>query len=277
MKLLALAAVLPASLIFAAGHATAAPKRIPDKRAILAAICERGQVRKGACRRAHGYPEGRSCDIGLTGEGGEGRFLGTDTAYLVVGYTSGCEPHANNWGGSLIFARGARGKLAFLGYQPGMAVTGCIVTARMGGGDRLVCMAGWMGQGYETEIVGEVVLAQDGAGKVTAALEERLAAGRSEGAHGADAVECDKPLVFFGFDGLAEGPDPETITVEADYADAALIASLCAKPDRNATLGTEPPPDNQAYIESGQAAKGRFVYDLGKRALLPAETTASPR
>lgn len=257
--------------------ALAAPKRSADKRAILAAICEKGQIRKGACRKARGYPEGRSCDIALTGEGGEGRFLGGDTVYLVAGYTSGCEPHASNWGGSLIFERGERRKLMFRGYQPGMAISGCLITARSIGGDRLICTAGWMGQGYESETIGEVVLKTDAPDAVTAELQDLLLAGRSEDAVGVNAVECDKPVAFFHFAELTAGPSPETIALEAVYADEPLIKTLCAKPGRNAALGSELPQDNQAYIAKNQQRKGRFVYDLVKRALISTEAAGAPR
>ena len=256
----------------------AGPKSAADKKAILAAICQKGQIRKGMCRRARDYPEGRSCDIGLTGEGGEGRFLvGDDTSYLVAAYTSGCEPHANNWGGSLIFERGKRRKLAFLVYQPGMAVKDCLTMARADGGNRLVCAAGWMGQGYQTEMIGEVVLKKDTDGKVTAGLEERISASRSEDARGANSVECGKPVMFFGFGKLMPGPSPESIMVQTDYAPEPLIRMLCAKPDRNAVLGTEPPLDNEAYIAKKQELKGWWIYDLAKRELLPAEKTPAPQ
>jgi hypothetical protein len=78
--------------------------------------------------------------------------------------------------------------------------------------------------------------------------------------------------MFFGFGELAQGPSPETIAVEADYADAALIKTLCAKPGRNAALGFAPPLDNEVYIAKQQEMKGRFVYDLAKRELVPAGT-----
>ncbi len=273
LRIVTLFSVLLASLGIVTS-AAAAPKSSADKRAILSAICEKGQIRKGACRRARGYPEGRGCDIGLTGEGGEGRFLGDDAVYLIAGYTSGCEPHANNWGGALIFSRGDRGKLTFLGYQPGMAVTDCLVTMRSGGGERLVCQSGWMGQGYESETIGEVALTKGAEGKIAADLQPLLSAGRSEDAVGVNAVECDKPVTFFGFKDVAAGPSPETIAVQADYADAPLIKSLCARPGRNATLGLTPPQDNEAYIAKQQQMKGRFVYDLAKRELLPADAAS---
>jgi hypothetical protein len=65
--------------------------------------------------------------------------------------------------------------------------------------------------------------------------------------------------------------------VEAVYADEAFIKTLCAKPDRNAALGSELPQDNQAYIAKNQQKKGRFVYDLTKRALISAQPADAPR
>jgi hypothetical protein len=254
--------------------AAAAPARAEisqkDRAAILKAVCAKGQIRKGQCAKAARYPGGKACNIELTGEGGEGRFLSSDQPLLFAVYRSECESHASNWGGALIFEK-RDGKLAFGGYQQGLAGSGCLTLPKPdGSSDRLICMTGWMGQGYQSEMLGEVVFARDQAGKITAEFKELLAAGNSEGALGVNSVQCGKPDWYFTLGNPKRGPSPETILLTIAYADKAQIEQLCAKPGRNAALGMRPPNDDEAYIPKQEEKSGRFVYDLSTGTVSPA-------
>lgn len=264
------AAVLLAAIAAFAASASAATQKIgeAEMRAILTAVCQPGKVTKKSCDKVRGYPEGRDdCGIELTGDGGDGRFLTGETVYLVADYTN-CEPHANNWGGSVLFERTASG-LDFKGYFQGVRLSGCV--AMTGGArDRLVCTSGSMFQGYESDMVNEVVLSKDAAGKPELSTQELISAGRSEDAVGVNAVECGKPIYFLSLGDVSAGPSPETIAFTAEYADAALIKAVCGQRGRNAKLGSSPPQDNEAYLpRKAKTKKGRFVYDLAKRELLP--------
>jgi hypothetical protein len=248
----------------------AIPKIVTPDKAILDVICEPGKVRMRECLMAKGYPEGGDCNVRLTRERVEGRFLGGGTVYLLAFYRSRCETQAHRFGGGLILEK-HDDTLLFHGYQPGLAVGGCIAVARSGGGDRLVCTGSWADQGYETELLGEVVFNKDQGGAVAASFEELLAAARSEGARGADAVECDKEAAYFSFADVTRGPAPETIAFNAVYADKPLIDRLCDRLEQNVRPGMAPLMENEAYIARGEAKTGRFVYDLAKRAIVPLE------
>jgi hypothetical protein len=249
----------------------AVPKIVTPDKAILDLICEPGKIRMRECLKAKGYPEGRDCNVRLTRERIEGRFLDGDTVYLLAFYTSRCEPHAHRFGGGLILEKHGE-TLLFHGYQPGLIAGGCITSARGGDRDRLVCIGSWMDQGYETELLGEVVFKKAQGGAVEASFEELLSAVRSEGARGADTVECDKEAAYFGFADVTRGPTPETIAFNAVYADKPLIDRLCDRLEQNVRPGFAPLMENEAYIAPGEAKTGRFVYDLVKKAIAPLET-----
>jgi hypothetical protein len=243
--------------------------RTPDK-AILEVICEAGKIRMRECLKTKDYPGGKDCNVRLTSERIEGRFLGGDTAYLLAFYRSRCEPHARQFGGGLILEKHGD-TLLFQGYQPGLVVAECVTVTR-GGGDRLVCIGSWMDQaGYETEMLGEVVFKKDQAGAIATSLDELLSARRSESARGANAVECDEPAAYFSFADITRGPMPETIAFNTVYADKPLIDKLCDRLEQNVRPGLAPLMENEAYIAPGQAKTGRFIYDLAKRAVVPSE------
>lgn len=245
--------------------------RTPDK-AILEVICEAGKIRMRECLKATGYPGETDCNVRLTSERIKGRFLGGDTTYLLAFYRSRCETRSSQFGGALILEK-HDGALLFHSYQPGLVVGGCITVTRGGiGGDRLICIGSWVDQGYETEILGEVVFKQEKTGAVAASFDELLSAARSEGARGADALECDKQAAYFGIADVARGPAPETIAFDAIYADKPLIDKLCDRLELNVRPGFAPLMENEAYIARGEAKTGRFVYDLAKRAIVPLET-----
>jgi hypothetical protein len=269
------AAVFLAAVAAFAASASSATQGVSeaDMRAILAAVCQPGKIGKQSCDKLRGYPDGRDdCGIELTGDGGEGRLLAGDTVYLVADY-SNCEPHANSWGGSVLFERKGGG-LDFRGYFPGVRLSGCVAMTA-GARDRLVCTSGSMFQGYESDMVHEVVLAKDGAGKPELSTQELVSAGRSEDAVGVNAVECGKPIYFLSISGVIAGPSPETIAFTAEYADAAMIKAACEKRGRNAKLGSSPPQDNEAYLpKKAKKKKGRFVYDVAKGELLPNDAAA---
>lgn len=217
-----------------------------DRKAAIAAICEPGGIKGEACQRARDYPEGKSCDVNLTGEGGEGRFLGGTRVILIAVYHSDCESHATNWGGSLVFEKSG-GKLTFHGYLPALAFSGCLTLSKPDSADRLACVTGWMGQGYQSETIIEVTFAEAG-GKVTASFVDLVSAGKNEDALGTNTVQCGKAENHFSFGELSPGPRPDTVAFEMSYAEPAQVKALCARPGRTAKLGNQPPPENEAYI-----------------------------
>jgi hypothetical protein len=82
-------------------------------------------IKGSACSRAKGYRSGKRCDVKLTPDRYSGKFLADGSTLLVVNYESGCEPHATNFGGAVIFEQKDGGTL-FRGYQPGFQANDCI-------------------------------------------------------------------------------------------------------------------------------------------------------
>ena len=101
-------------------------------------------------------------------------------------------------------------------------------------------------------------------------MDMLLRAEDTEGAYGANTVTC-KTDQFKAFDvsKLSVGPRPNTVVVEADYADAAIIKTACGKgfPKPEDAIGELPPGD--AYVPEGRAKSGKLVVDLVTRKVAP--------
>lgn len=87
-------------------------------RPLLATFCDAANIKGSACSRAKGYRSGKRCDVKLTPDRNSGKFLADGSTLLVVNYESGCEPHATDFGGSVIFEQKGSATI-FRGYQPG--------------------------------------------------------------------------------------------------------------------------------------------------------------
>lgn len=105
-------------------------------RALLSMFCDAASIERATCKKASNYPGGRACDVTLSKERYSGKFLAAGTSLLVISYESGCEAHATDFGGSVVFEP-TGGGYAFKGYQPGYRVNECIVTAGNAEQDRL--------------------------------------------------------------------------------------------------------------------------------------------
>lgn len=235
---------------------------------LLAAICQNGKIGLDECAAARDYPNGESCNMKLSGDRAEGRFLGGETNYLLAVYSSDCEAHASSFGGSLLFEKKGDA-VSFKGYHPGLVMRDCLNFPAGGVGDQLICSVSWMGQGYQFQGVVEVKFNKDQAGTISTDFRNLLEANDSIGARGANIIDCNQQLIYFGFDNLKAGPDARTIALDLIYADKAMIDEICAKPDRNAEAGDIPLSEGEGYVAEGEAKTGHFIFKLGKDSLTP--------
>jgi hypothetical protein len=74
-----------------------------------------------------------------------GHFTSATADNLILS-ASGCEPHADNFGGSYVFAM-TGGKARLVRYDDGLITDGCHKFAFADGRHFLVCQGGWAGQG----------------------------------------------------------------------------------------------------------------------------------
>jgi hypothetical protein len=132
---------------------------------LLATFCDAANIKGSACSRAKGYRRGKRCDVTLTPDRYSGKFLADGSTLLVVNYESCCEPHATNFGGSVIFEQ-KDGATVFRGYQPGFQANDCIALARNEKQDRLICITGHLGQGHLESGIAEMVFTQDFSGNI---------------------------------------------------------------------------------------------------------------
>jgi hypothetical protein len=264
--------LIPAIIALTVGGAclVASAARADDAdRALLATFCDAANINGSACTRAKGYPNAgnRGCDVKLTADRHSGRFIAAGNPLLVVNYESGCEPHATDNGGSIVFEQNS-GKTIFRGFAPGSQVNDCAAVT----GERqdwLVCLTGHMGQGTLEGGVAQMVFTQDYGKGVSVSPDFLLTAEDSTGAYGANVVTCKKGPKYFELSDIKPGPRPQTVTVKASYADAETIRKACGKgfPKPKEVFGQLARGD--AYVPDGYEKRGTFVIDLVTRKVTP--------
>jgi hypothetical protein len=212
---------------------------------------------------------GKKCPVTLRSDHRySGKFLSSISSLLVVGYESDCEPHATDYGGSVVFEKTNNG-YAFRGYQPGYGVTDCISVPRNTKQDRLLCRTGHTGQGHTETAVGEVVFTQDYSKAIKLNFDTLIAAEDSTLAYGVNSVDCESTTKYFGFSKLGLGPQSDTISLEITYADSASIREAC-RPGAPLPKGAvQKPAPGTAFISENAEKTSRFVFDLGSRELTP--------
>jgi len=252
---------------------TASPALAQDgsDRALLATFCDAGNIKGSTCKRAKGYPDQqkRACDVKLSPARYSGKFTGGGRTLLVVTYSSDCEPHATNFGGAVLFEP-AGGKYSFRGFLPGSQANDCVVLPKNEQQDFLVCTTGYMGQGHLESGVAQMVFTQDYSKNISIAPDYLMTAEDSTSAYGANVVTCNEPPPkYFGVSRIGAGPQPDTVAVTVDYADAATIRTACGKgfPKPKELFGTLSPGD--AYVPPGHEKKGRVIIDLVTRKVGP--------
>jgi hypothetical protein len=250
--------------VFLCSAATSAQAQVTD-RALLATFCDAADIKGATCRHAKSYPNAprRGCDVTLSGDRFAGRFVASANPLLIASYQSGCESHATDDGGSIVFEQ-VGGSYLFKSFQPGKQAGDCVVLTEAPQ-DRLVCRTGHMGQGILETGVALMNFAAAAGGRITLSLDMLLMAEDSIGAYGANVVTCKARLKYFGVSKLSAGPRKGTVSVEAGYADASIIGTACGKgfekPEE--TSGQLAPGD--AYVPEGREKTGRVVIDLVTR------------
>jgi hypothetical protein len=237
---------------------------------LLSTFCDAANIRGSTCKRAKGYPHAgtRGCDVKLTNDRYRGRFVAAGNPLLVVNYESGCEAHATDNGGAVVFEQ-RDGKTIFRGFQPGSQAHDCVTAAKDERQDVLVCLTGHIGQGNLESGVAQINFTQDYSKAVSIAPDFLLTAEDSSGAYGANVVTCKQRLKYFEVSELKPGPRPRTLTVKASYADAETIKTACGKgfPKPKEIFGELSPGD--AYVPDGYEKHGTFVIDLVTRKVGP--------
>jgi hypothetical protein len=267
---------LPAALTLAhtaAFLATAPAHAGNTDRALLLTFCDAANIKGATCKRAKGYPNAprRGCDVTLRAERYGGKFLTSGNPLFVVFYDSGCEAHATDNGGAVVFEQ-VGDAYTFRSFQPGMQGSECVTLPKSEQQDALVCLTGHMGQGILESGVAQMTF-KGMAGKrpaIVMDMDMLLRAEDSEGAYGANTVTCkDDQFKVFDVSKLSVGPRPNTVMVEAGYADAAIIETACGKgfPRPDDAIGELPPGD--AYVPEGHAKSGTLVIDLVTRKIAP--------
>ncbi|MGJ4891476.1 hypothetical protein ACQR1Y_25045 [Bradyrhizobium sp. HKCCYLRH3099] len=249
--------------VFADGAEAAATDR-----ALLSLFCAPKAIAGSTCKRAKSYPdaEGRRCDVKLSDQRHEGRFVASGHPLLIVSYGSACEAHVNNFGGSVLFEQTGAGYV-FRGYQPGMLVDQCLIAGKAEGLDVLVCLVGGMGQGIVETGVARVSFGGGGGEPIRMSYDFLLQAEDTTGAYVANVVTCSERLKYFDLSKLTAGSSPGTVVAAVSYADSETIATACGKgfpKPKDAEELRELAP-GEAYVPEGYAKTGSVIIDIESR------------
>jgi hypothetical protein len=240
-------------------------------RALLLTFCDAANIKGATCTRAKAYPDagGRACDVKLTGDRYEGRFV-AGRRLLVAAYQSGCEAHATDYGGAVVFEQ-VGSTYALRNFAPGVQAGDCVTLNKDERQDWLVCLTGHMGQGILESGVARMAFTVDYDRHISIAPDFLLTAEDSSSAFGANVVTCKEPWKYFEVSHLRAGPRANTVSVDASYADAATIRTACGKgfPKPKETYGDLAPGD--AYVPDGFEKNGTFTIDLLTRKAAPRE------
>lgn len=270
------AAILLALLPLSGPACAQAKNQAPNAdRPLLATFCDAANIKGSACTRAKGYRSGKRCDVTLQPDRYSGKFLADGSTLLVVKYASDCEPHATDFGGSVIFDQ-KDGATVFRGYQPGFQANDCVVVARNEKQDRLICITGHLGQGHLESGVAEMVFTRDFSKAIGVSLNYFVTAEDAVGAYGSNVVECKETSKYFGLSKLGAGPARDTVAVDIAHADKDTIATACGKgfPRPKEIFGELGP--GEAYVPPGHEKKSRFVIDLQTSKAVPEAEFGKP-
>jgi hypothetical protein len=159
----------------AAPATDAVPPSPADLAGMLPAICGREHVARPAggsrpeCRGVPAYPTRCGGPLQIGGVI-RGSFTSPSAAEILADY-EGCEPHAGNFGGSVLLRRRGTGweRVAFL---PGVRSPTCLRLPRPDGAQALACYSSWSGQGEEDGAID--LLRFDATGKLVSTAVRRF-------------------------------------------------------------------------------------------------------
>jgi hypothetical protein len=259
------------ALLFAAiPFATTTARAADSDRALLSTFCAPADIQGSTCKRARAYPNAPrgGCNVTLNEDRYSGRFLPSGNPLLVVNYESGCEAHATDNGGSVVFEQSG-GTYVFRGFAPGAQVDDCVTRNKDDRQDVLVCLTGHMGQGVLESGVAVMQFKPDASARIGITPDLLLNANDGTGAYGTNIVTCKNSFKFFEVSKLAAGPRPATVIVDTTYADADLIATVCRKGYPKPEEATGWLAQGDAYVPTGREKTGKFVIDLVTRKIAP--------
>jgi hypothetical protein len=239
-------------------------------RTLLATFCDAANIKGKTCTRARGYPNApkRGCDVTLNGDRYRGRFVASGNPLLVASYESGCEAHATDNGGAVVFEQ-IEGKYLFRGYQPGMQAGNCVTLPKDAQQDWLVCLTGHMGQGIMETGVALMNFAP-GVKGIALSLDFLLRAEDSTGAFGANTVTCRAPPPrYFELDKLKAGARPMTVILEASWADVETFRTACGKGFAKPAEAVADLVPGDAWVPDDRIKRGKVVVDLSTRKVAP--------
>jgi hypothetical protein len=235
-----------------------------DTSKLLSTFCPSQEIRGSECLNAINYRRGQICNVKVTGGPYTGHFIAYAGEILVAPYQSDCEPHATDFGGSILFEK-IGGNFVFEGFQPGYRANECIVVPESANHDRLVCIASFNGQGHTESSVNEVVFTRQSSKSIGISFDRIIGASDDSAAYGLNQVDCSGSFENLRLSKLGPGPAAGTVTAELEYADDALIKIVCASSSSAPKEALIPSSPGTAFIPQDSEKHRRVVINLAHR------------
>lgn len=118
---------------------------VGEVRELLLSVCSSG-VKTGACTPCPAFVEGGENEKMTLEAVTYGKFLNNKDTYALLDL-SGCEPHVNNFGSSVLLRWRGLTRRDFVKYIPGYRTSDCLKFPARDGRDLLLCEVGYAGMG----------------------------------------------------------------------------------------------------------------------------------
>lgn len=149
-------------LALATSHSGQKPT-LKQARELMTSVCP-GGADTGSCGTCPSFVDSGGFDEKMTLTAVTyGRFLNAGDTYALLDL-SGCEPHANNFGGSVLLRWRGLTRWDFVKYLPGLRSGDCLRYPSRGGRETLLCEGGYAGMGIVDTSLFQVDLARYPAG-----------------------------------------------------------------------------------------------------------------
>ncbi|MGN8118083.1 caspase family protein [Labrys sp. 22185] len=247
-----------------------APARVTGsvtKANVLATFCRPADIESDNCKVARGYPSedtDTTCNVELNGGIFEQRYGGQTIVY--ASYRSDCEPHATNYGGSVLLERKGS-SINLISFVRGDSVgENCAKVAGDYDTDSLYCISQYDGMGEHSTTLASYSPARQNADNYNAIDTASVISANTH--YENDPVDCSKRVVYLEVGKVRPGPKDQTLLVDVKYADNEMIKAACASGGYKPT-GDDTVPKGSVFLAPGKAKKEPFVYDIQSREFLP--------
>ncbi|MGP6156655.1 MAG: hypothetical protein ACLPYS_03890 [Vulcanimicrobiaceae bacterium] len=198
-----------------------------ERATFIVLVCLKAVEESGEFRCAHliGHPESQSAEGNIALDAiAYGSFTAPAADQAYVTYDSMLEPHADNFGGGILFERTNRG-WKLVRWFPGGQLDDCLALPG-GGRQKMLCLSGYTGQGETDSTVSVQTVSATSGPQAQAILQGTDLRGASDGEGCGSAPK--RGALLLSIDTLRRAEDPGFFAESGvSYATAQAVAAAC--------------------------------------------------